>query len=106
MQDDPLFMRIGIFFLVPVAEELIYRGVIFGSIQSKSRFVAYALSAAVFSLVHFVGYFPDPVTFAISFVLYLPAGLSLAWAYQRSSSVLAPILMHIAINLIGTYFMR
>lgn len=106
MQDDPLFMRIGIFFLVPVAEELIYRGVIFGSIHGKSRFLAYALSAALFSLVHFIGYFPDPLTFVLSFVLYLPAGLSLAWAYERSSSVLAPILMHIAINLISTYFMR
>lgn len=106
LQDDPLFMRIGIFFLVPVAEELLYRGVIFGSIYSKSRFLAYALSAALFSLVHFVGYFPEPLTFAVSFVLYLPAGLTLAWAYQRSGSILAPALMHIVINVIGTQLMR
>ena len=49
---------------------------------------------SVFSLVHFIGYEPDLLTFAISFVLYLPAGLCLALAYERSGSILAPILMN------------
>ena len=106
IQQEPVLLRVAIVFLVPVAEELLYRGVIFGSIHSKSRFLAYALSAGLFSLVHFVGFFPDPLTFVISFVLYLPAGLCLAWAYQRSGSILAPILMHIAINQMGLQLLR
>lgn len=106
LKEEPLLLNIAILFLVPVAEELLYRGVIFGSIHGKSRFLAYAVSAATFSVVHFIGYLPDPLTLVISFVLYLPAGLCLAWAYQRSGSILAPILMHIAINQLGTQLMR
>ena len=106
IQEEPTLLSIAIIFLVPVAEELLYRGVIFGSIHSKSRFLAYAISAALFSLIHFMGYLPDPLTFVISFVLYLPAGLCLAWAYQRSGSILAPILIHIAINQMGFQVLR
>lgn len=103
---EPILMRIAVVFLVPVTEELLYRGVLFGSIYNKSRFLAYAISASVFSLIHIIGYLPDPLTFVISFVMYLPAGLCLAWAYGRSGSILAPILMHIAINQISIQFMR
>jgi len=104
--EEPTILSIAIVFLVPVAEELLYRGVIFGSIHGKSSFLAYAISAALFSLIHFVGYLPDPLTFVISFVLYLPAGLCLAWAYQRSGSILAPIIMHITINQMGLQILR
>ena len=106
IQEEPALLRIAIIFLVPVAEELLYRGVVFGSIHSKNRFLAYAISAGLFSLIHFVGFLPDPTTFLISFVLYLPAGLCLAWAYERSGSILAPILMHITINQMGLQILR
>lgn len=106
IQEEPTLLSIAIIFLVPVAEELLYRGVIFGSIHGKSVFLAYAVSATVFSLIHFIGYLPDPLTFIISFVLYLPAGVCLAWAYQRSGSILAPILMHITINQMGLQILR
>jgi len=106
IQEEPTLLSIAIIFLVPITEELLYRGVVFGSIHGKSRFLAYAISASLFSLIHFIGYLPDPLTFVISFVLYLPAGLCLAWAYQRSGSIVAPILMHITINQIGFQVLR
>ena len=106
LREAPLLMRIGLILLVPITEELLYRGVIFGSLHSRSRLLAYILSAVLFSVVHIIGYLPDPLTFVISFVQYLPAGLCLAWAYERSGSILAPMLMHIAINQIGTQLMR
>lgn len=101
LQENRLLISIGTILLAPVAEELMYRGVIFGSLHSRSRFFAYALSAVLFSVVHIMGHLPDPLTFVISFVQYLPAGFCLAWAYERSGSILAPILMHIAINQMG-----
>ena len=106
MQDEPVLLRIGVLVLVPVAEELMYRSVIFGSLHRRSRILAYVISASLFSVVHFIGYQPDLLTFAISFVLYLPAGLCLALAYERSGSILAPILMHMAVNQLGTQLMR
>lgn len=106
LQQEPVLISIGIVFLAPMVEELLYRGVIFGSLHQHSRLLAYSLSAVLFSLAHILGYLSDPVTFIISFVQYLPAGLCLAWAYERSGSILAPVLMHISINQLGVQLMR
>lgn len=94
---------IGVIILAPITEELLYRGVIFGSLHSRSRFAAYAVSCAVFSAVHVVGYIGqwDALTLALCFLQYIPAGLCLAWAYERSGSIWAPILIHIAVNQTG-----
>ncbi len=106
LRQSPLLMNLGILFLVPVSEELMYRGVIFGSLRSRSRLLAYSVSAGLFSLIHILGYTQEPAYLVISFIQYLPAGLCLAWAYERSGSILTPILMHIALNQMGISFMR
>ena len=102
-RESPTLTTIGVVLLAPITEELIYRGVIFGSIHSHSRFAAYAVSCIVFSAVHVVGYIGqwDALTLALCFVQYIPAGLCLAWAYARSGTILSPILIHIAVNQAG-----
>ena len=35
------------------------------------------------------------------FLQYLPAGLSLAWAYTKSDTIFAPIAIHACINLVA-----
>ena len=40
------------------------------------------------------------------FVQYLPAGLILAWSYEKSNTILTPIAIHTVINAIGIYAMR
>ena len=106
LQQSPVLITVGTTLLAPIAEELLYRGVIFGSLHNRSRILAYAVSATLFSLVHILGFSQDPVFFIVSFVNYRPAGVCLAWAYERSGSILAPLLMHIAINQIGMQAMR
>lgn len=103
-----VLMVIGTVILVPTAEEVLFRGVVFGGIRGKSRLWAYILSAALFSFVHISGYLTagSPVTLILSFVQYLPAGLFLAWSYEKSDSIFAPIVIHTAINAIGIYAMR
>ena len=39
-------------------------------------------------------------------VLYLPAGLCFAWAYQQSGTILAPIIIHAANNLLAFLILR
>lgn len=106
LQENPLLMSIGLVFLAPVAEELLYRAVIFGSLHSRSRLLAYLVTALIFALIHVLGYAQDPVFFVISLAQYLPAGLCLCWAYERSGSILAPVLIHIAVNQMGISIMR
>ena len=99
---------IGTVFLAPIAEEIMYRGVIFGSIYHRSKLLAYIVSVVLFAAVHLVGYITvyEPAQLLLGFLQYLPAGLCLGFAYARSGSILAPVLMHIAINQIGISAMR
>ncbi len=99
---------IGTVLLVPLAEELIHRGLIFGSLLSRNRTAAYLISALFFSAVHMAQYIPitPPLTLVLSLVQYLPAGLVLAWSYECSGSIFAPVLIHTAVNVLGILSMR
>lgn len=108
VQENFALMTIGTILLVPITEELLFRGLIFRGIYNRNRFWAYAVSAVAFSLPHVLGYIGsyDPLLLLLCFVQYLPAGLCLSWAYARADSIFAPTLMHMVINLIGMLAMR
>ena len=107
-QSSFLLISFGTVILAPVVEEILYRGLLFGTLYNYSRVAAYVISSFVFSAIHIIGYvgFYDPLSLLLSFLQYLPAGLCLGWAYAKSDSIWAPILMHILINLIGISAMR
>ena len=108
VQENASWMYACTVFLVPVVEEVIYRGLIFQNLQRKKRLLAYLVSVVVFSLIHIVGYIgsTDWLTLALCFVQYLPAGLILAWSYEKTDTIITPILIHIAINQIGMTALR
>ena len=101
-------MRIGTVFLVPPVEEFLFRGLVFGRIFPRSPFAAYGVSALVFAAIHVIAYVGiyDPGLLALSLLQYIPAGICLAWAYRKTDSIWAPILMHITINEIGMRTLR
>lgn len=95
-------------FLVPVTEETLYRGLVFGSLYPYSKILAYTVSAVVFAAIHVVGYlgvYPE-IHLLLCFLQYLPAGLTLAWAYHASGTLTAPILAHMTVNAVGLYQLR
>lgn len=91
---------IVVLLLAPIAEELVFRGLIFGTLHPYNVPAAYILSAAAFASIHVLGYLEthSPVHLALCFLQYIPAGLILAWVYGRTGTIWAPIFMHIAIN--------
>ncbi len=97
-------------FLVPITEEVLFRGVLFGSVHKLNPAVAYIFSALVFSAIHVVPYIGKEgftlTTAVISLVQYLPPSLCLAWVYEKSGTIFAPALVHCAVNLIGVLAMR
>ena len=95
-------------FLVPLTEECLYRGAVFGGLFKKNPIAAYAVSTVIFALVHIDGLFGvvDLPLLALNFLQYLPAGLCLAGAYHLSGSIIAPILIHMAVNAIGIFALR
>ena len=101
-------MALSTVILVPVTEETLYRGLLFQGLHRKSPILAYLISVFVFAGIHIMGYIGmfDFLTLTLCFVQYLPAGICLAWAYEKSDTIVAPMLMHIIINLIGITAMR
>lgn len=108
VQENPVIMGLCTVCLVPVVEETLYRGLIFQQLQRKHRALAYIVSVAVFSAIHVAGFIGSVnwLTLLLCFVQYLPAGIALAWAYERADTIVAPILIHMIVNQIGMSAMR
>ena len=103
-----LLTAIGTVILVPVAEECLFRGLLFRGMYSQSRWAASAISSLCFCLPHVSAYIGsyDWAVLALCFIQYLPAGLILAWSYEKSNTIFTPILIHTIINAFGIYAMR
>jgi len=87
-------------FLAPIVEEVLFRGVIFGSLRSRSRVWAYVLSIAIFALLHVWQYALAAADWTVLlYVLqYIPVSFALCWCYERSGSIWCPIAFHMFIN--------
>jgi len=73
----------------PLCEEFIFRGLIYGGLRrSMHAMPATVMSAAIFAVVH------PPISILPVFVL----GLCAAWTYERSKTLLAPMLVHAVYN--------
>ena len=86
-----LVVCVGI--LVPIAEELLFRGVLYGWLRQRWRAVPCAvISAGLFALAH--------ANFRMALQIFI-TGLILAALYEYSRSVVAPMLTHMAVNTIS-----
>ncbi|WP_203334828.1 CPBP family intramembrane glutamic endopeptidase [Planococcus beigongshangi] len=74
----------------PIMEELVFRRVIFGTLNQVTNFwIATAISALVFAVVHWE---------FVHLLLYFTTGLILAFLYQKTKSIIAPIIAHMLLN--------
>lgn len=103
-----ILTAIGVIFLVPPVEEVLYRGMIFRRLCATSRPAAYIVSIFIFGVIHVIGYMGtySAGTLALCFIQYIPAGLWLAWTCQKADNILASIMVHSVINAIGIYITR
>jgi len=83
-------------FLAPVAEEFLFRGILYGALRRRVGAAwAISLSAALFAGVHF------------SFFHFLPLfiiGLVLGYAYERTRSLVTTICIHLIQNTVAVSF--
>lgn len=101
-------MAIGVVFLVPLAEEMLYRGLIFRNLWQTSKVAAYLVSMAAFAAIHVLGYIGSEsvTTLVVCFIQYLPAGLCLAWTYTKADNIFAPVVVHAVVNAIAIGALR
>ena len=93
--------------LAPFVEEVLFRGYVFGMLRQHSRLVAYAVSAALFAFLH-VWQFAlgnQNVWYLVLMIQYLAPGVVLAWCYDRSGNLAAPVLTHMAVNALSLWLL-
>lgn len=95
-----LWMGFATVLCAPIGEELLFRGLIFRGFYDRSPVLAWCASVGLFALAHVTGYVGayDAGMLGLAFLQYIPSGLALAFAYRKSGNIVAPMLMHIAIN--------
>lgn len=105
---DRFLTVMGTVILAPFTEELLYRGLLFGSLIRRHPVAAYGVSSVVFALIHVLGYWGSlsPLHIFLSILQYLPAGIWLAWSCAKSGSVATAIVMHALINWAAIYYSR
>ena len=108
VQSQFLLTVISTVLLVPKAEECLFRGLLFSLFRQRGRLAAYVVSTLLFCAIHISGYVGlyDWWVLGICFVQYIPAGVALAWAFEASGSIYAPIAIHIIVNLTAILSMR
>lgn len=106
LTQDTLPLALATVFLVPLAEETMYRGLVFRRLLDKNTAMAFLVSMLVFAAIHVVGYIGTypPLLLLLCFVQYLPAGYCLAWCYRQTGTIITPILMHTLVNATGIYY--
>lgn len=89
--------------LAPVSEECLFRGLIFGCVRKHSRWAAYLVSAVAFGALHVMGYVGSvgAVQLLLCFAQYLPAGLVLAAAMEKTNSIVTAMCIHAIINAVS-----
>jgi hypothetical protein len=84
--------------IIPIAEELLFRGVVYGRIklytytEKYGAKMAIVLSALIFGILHFN---------IVQFVYAAAIGLFLAFIYERSQLLMMPVLAHMAANVVA-----
>jgi membrane protease YdiL (CAAX protease family) len=86
--------------VAPVAEELLFRGVLFSAIRKRFGLaIGLVGSAVAFGLVHYVP--EDPIDVVITVAAATAMGVGLAIQYERRGNLIAPLSAHIAFNVLG-----
>jgi hypothetical protein len=82
--------------VIPIWEELFFRGFLYKWFRNRlGMWAAIGLSALVFGIFHLI-----PLQMFLAGIM----GIALAWIYERSNTLWAPILMHMINNLIVGLF--
>lgn len=99
-------------FLTAIFEELLYRGFIQGVLMRNaergeiSKWTAIVVASVIFGLTHFVNLIEEPnlVISTISQVFYtIFLGVGLGVAYEKSKTLLTPVILHAAFNFLASF---
>ena len=89
---------LGKMFIIPISEEIYYRGVLFNALlNSKGFFFALILSSVIFGIFHINPFFPISISNLLFKIIYL---ILFSLLYLSSKSLLPAILCHVVVNVL------
>lgn len=96
----PVPTLVLILLLIPLVEEVLFRGLLFGNLRGYSGVLAYLVCVPLYTMALVWRYaldFSDPRYLLLGF-LYLPMSLALTWCYDNGGSVWSGVILHGALN--------
>ena len=108
VQENFLLTGLAFVVLMPIVEEILFRGLLFGSIFCRSRILAYVVSVGVFAFLPAAGLIGHyPALYIVLIILqYVPLGLILGWVYTSTETILTPILLRMVLHAFAICSMR
>ena len=89
-----------VIFLRPLAEEILFRGLLFGSLRKKNRAVAYAVSIGLSALgaVWQLAVLDGGPAYLLLALRYVPLAAATTWSYDIGGSVFTPMTTRVILN--------
>jgi membrane protease YdiL (CAAX protease family)/Flp pilus assembly protein TadD len=98
LHSNPVSVVVSVVFFAPMAEEVLFRGLLFGALQKwLSTRSTILVTAALFALIHMQ---------AIYFLPIFLLGLLCGWARHKSGSLAVPMSLHVLNNGISLLLMQ
>jgi membrane protease YdiL (CAAX protease family) len=98
LHTNPVSVIVSVVFFAPMAEEVLFRGLLFGALQKwLSARSTILVTAALFALVHMQ---------ATYFIPLFWVGLLCGWARHKTGSLVVPMMIHVLNNGISLALMQ
>lgn len=102
MGAQPLLMAIPAVLLAPVAEEIVFRGMLYAWVREKFPKLAHFISAFLFGFAHVVmGLLAGNSAEFVQIIPYFLMGMALSYLYEKRNNIYVPIISHIINNFIA-----
>ena len=91
--------------LMPLIEEVLFRGLMFGTLRRYSRVMAWIVSGLLF-IIYCVWPFAvteGSVRYLLLAIQYVPAAAALTWCYDRGGSIWSSVALHAALDAIALF---
>jgi len=101
----PAFLCLAV--LLPVIEELLYRGLLFGTLYRRSPLAGFLVTLALYTSLRLLPVWDlETAYLCVCAIQYIPLTLYLSWVYVRSDTIAAPMAAHMLINAVNLYILR
>lgn len=93
--------------MAPIAEEVLFRGVLFGTFARKRRWLGWVVSIAVFCVYHVWQFaiVEQDWRVLLSALEYIPLTAAITFCYDRTETIWTPIFFHIFTNSLALAYM-